>query len=146
MPQIDPPEARLPKPQDNPNLLRDRLANERTFLAWLRTGIAIAALGFGVARFDIFLQQIAQVSAPVRVEEQAARSGRATVPIGLVLVASGPVIVAMAAVRFLHTERALLSGRPDSRVLVRNIVVLLTFASVIAGAALALHLISLWPA
>ncbi len=146
MPPTDPPEAALPKPQDNPNLLRDRLANERTFLAWLRTGIAIAALGFGVARFDIFLQQIAEVSAPDTVEEQAARSGRATVPIGLVLVAAGPIVVIMASVRFLHTEQALLSGRPDSRFLVRNIVMVLTFASVAAGAALALHLVTLWPA
>jgi uncharacterized membrane protein YidH (DUF202 family) len=44
----------------NPHLLRDRLANERTSLAWLRTGIAVSGLGYVVARFDIFLQQIAE--------------------------------------------------------------------------------------
>ena len=42
--------------QQNPNLLRDRLANERTFLAWRRTGSAITINGFVVARFDSFLQ------------------------------------------------------------------------------------------
>jgi putative membrane protein len=30
----------------NPNRIRDHLANERTFLAWMRSGIAL--LGFGV--------------------------------------------------------------------------------------------------
>jgi putative membrane protein len=31
--------------------LRDYLAEERTFLAWIRTGLAVMALGFVVARF-----------------------------------------------------------------------------------------------
>ncbi|MER6527116.1 DUF202 domain-containing protein [Streptomyces sp. NPDC001508] len=30
---------------------RDHLANERTYLAWLRTGISMAALGVAVAKF-----------------------------------------------------------------------------------------------
>jgi putative membrane protein len=30
---------------------RDHLANERTYLAWLRTGISVAALGVAVAKF-----------------------------------------------------------------------------------------------
>jgi putative membrane protein len=33
----------------------DHAANERTFLAWLRTGIAIIAFGFVVEKFNIFL-------------------------------------------------------------------------------------------
>lgn len=32
--------------KDNPNRVRDHLANERTYLAWIRT--AVALLGFGV--------------------------------------------------------------------------------------------------
>jgi putative membrane protein len=34
--------------------LRDYLAKERTFLAWIRTGIALMGFGFVVARFGIF--------------------------------------------------------------------------------------------
>ena len=37
---------------------REHQANERTFLAWLRTSIALIALGFAIARFSIFLRQI----------------------------------------------------------------------------------------
>ncbi|MCY0880389.1 MAG: DUF202 domain-containing protein [Firmicutes bacterium] len=34
---------------------RNLLANERTFLAWMRTGISLMAFGFVVAKFDVFL-------------------------------------------------------------------------------------------
>src|SRR5260221_11451363 len=37
--------------------LRDYLAEERTFLAWIRTGIALMGFGFVVARFGIFGDQ-----------------------------------------------------------------------------------------
>lgn len=30
---------------------RDHLANERTFLAWLRTGLSLSGAGFGVIKF-----------------------------------------------------------------------------------------------
>jgi putative membrane protein len=42
------PEAPSPPPRRhrNPNRIRDHLANERTYLAWMRSGIAL--LGFGV--------------------------------------------------------------------------------------------------
>ena len=33
----------------------DHAANERTFLAWLRTGVAIIAFGFLIDRFDLFV-------------------------------------------------------------------------------------------
>jgi putative membrane protein len=33
----------------------DHSANERTFLAWVRTAITVMAFGFLVERFDLFL-------------------------------------------------------------------------------------------
>jgi putative membrane protein len=41
------------------------LANERTFLAWLRTSIAVMSLGFVVARFGLWLRELALRSAKV---------------------------------------------------------------------------------
>jgi len=138
-----PPVEPAPRPKTgaeaNPNLLRDRLANERTFLAWLRTGIAIISLGFVVARFDIFLYEMARVGG------RTPESSKATIPIGVVLVLAGPLIILLASFRYLHTDRALLANRPDSRRLVRSIVVSITIGSLIAGAALVLHLLALWP-
>jgi len=36
--------------------LRDYLAEERTFLAWIRTGLTLMGFGFVVARFGLFLE------------------------------------------------------------------------------------------
>ena len=36
----------------------DHSANERTFLAWLRTGIAVVAFGFVIEKFNLFLSAI----------------------------------------------------------------------------------------
>jgi putative membrane protein len=44
---------------DSPTDPRIYMAAERTFLAWIRTGIAFMAFGFVVARFGLFLREIA---------------------------------------------------------------------------------------
>jgi putative membrane protein len=45
-------------PTDNS---QQHLANERTFLSWLRTAIALIGLGFIVARFGLFLREFGLV-------------------------------------------------------------------------------------
>jgi putative membrane protein len=37
---------------------REHQANERTFLAWLRTSIALIGFGFAIARFGLFLHEL----------------------------------------------------------------------------------------
>lgn len=37
---------------------REHQANERTFLAWLRTAIALIGFGFAIARFGLFLREL----------------------------------------------------------------------------------------
>ena len=44
--------------QNKGSHLNDHLANERTFLAWIRTAIAIMAFGFVVAKFTLFVHQL----------------------------------------------------------------------------------------
>ncbi len=39
----------------------DHAANERTFLAWVRTVIALMAFGFLIEKFDLFLRYLAHV-------------------------------------------------------------------------------------
>jgi putative membrane protein len=41
--------------------LRLHQANERTVLAWIRTGISPMAFGFAIARIGVFLRQVASV-------------------------------------------------------------------------------------
>src|SRR5262249_7117067 len=49
----------------------DHAANERTFLAWVRTAIAVMAFGFIIERFDLFLK----VAASQLSERQLAAHG-----------------------------------------------------------------------
>jgi putative membrane protein len=44
----------------NFNRARDHLANERTFLAWVRTGVATIVFGFAVGRFSIAIRELLQ--------------------------------------------------------------------------------------
>ena len=39
----------------------DHLANERTFLAWIRTSIALMGFGFVIVKFALFIKQISLV-------------------------------------------------------------------------------------
>jgi putative membrane protein len=52
-----------PRPESR---VRDHLANERTFLAWIRTALGLIGIGFVLARMGVFLRQLAMVggSAP----------------------------------------------------------------------------------
>lgn len=38
--------------------IKDHLANERTFLAWVRTSIGIMAFGFVVEKFTLFIREM----------------------------------------------------------------------------------------
>ena len=44
-----------------PSESSDHLANERTFLAWIRTSISVVVFGFVVAKFGITLRELLSV-------------------------------------------------------------------------------------
>lgn len=82
----------------------DHLANERTFLAWLRTGIGIMAFGFVVVKFSLFVKQLsAAIGKPTVVH--SGYSG----PIGIVLVVVGALSLLLALIRYEKTKRQLLT-------------------------------------
>ena len=91
----------------------DHAANERTFLAWVRTAIAVMAFGFLVAKFNLFLKIAAQSLAP-RGHAVAVPGGGFGGVAGIVLILAGTVMVAVAAVRFVHTGRAIDSPEQGS--------------------------------
>ena len=82
------------------------MAAERTFLAWIRTGVALLAFGFVVARFGIFLRQVALVGG-------AAPGGGpgVSLQVGLGLVATGVIVCVVSAVRHARYIRAIDEGR-----------------------------------
>src|SRR5256886_10887610 len=48
----------LPHDIDTSKKVTDHLANERTFLAWIRTGLATITFGFVVERFGLLLREL----------------------------------------------------------------------------------------
>ena len=87
----------------------DHAANERTFLAWVRTSIAVMAFGFVVEKFNLFLLTIASATSlgaehRLQLERLSGPLGRYE---GLVLIVVGIALVVVAATRFVRTERLL---------------------------------------
>jgi putative membrane protein len=80
----------------------DHAANERTFLAWVRTAIAMMAFGFLLERFDLFLQITAQTLGQNAPHLPETRFGRDA---GLGLLLLGVAMTVAAAIRFLKTRK-----------------------------------------
>jgi putative membrane protein len=78
------------EPNPNPNRARDHLANERTFLAWVRTGAAIVVFGFAIGRFSIAIRQLTALQGHgVRTAGISVWMGSGTIVAGLLLVIGG---------------------------------------------------------
>ncbi len=77
--------------------VREHQANERTFLAWLRTSIALISFGFAIARFGLFLRQIGEVmSSQTSVKASIFNSEN----LGIIMVIVGIVAIVLAAWRY----------------------------------------------
>src|ERR1017187_7851676 len=82
------------------------MAAERTFLAWIRTGIAFMGFGFVVARFGLFLREIA-LSNNVTV---AQHNKGFSLPVGIALILAGIIVTIIAAIRHHRYIKALDRG------------------------------------
>jgi putative membrane protein len=84
------------------------LAAERTLLAWIRTGLALMGFGFVVARFGVFLRELAAAAnhAP------AIGPSSGTPIIGVAIVGVGVLVNAWASFRHRGLTRRLTRGEP----------------------------------
>lgn len=80
----------------------DHAANERTFLAWVRTAIAVMAFGFLVERFDLFLETVAPSLSGRMLSPAGQEFGNFA---GLTLIVVGTAMVALAMIRFIRNAR-----------------------------------------
>ncbi len=102
-----------------PDRQREHQANERTFLAWLRTSIALIGFGFAIARFSLFLGQL---QANVAQDPQQADPVHALLNaenLGLLLVVFGVLMIGLSAWRYSQVLRQIEQGnfRPSRLVI-----------------------------
>ncbi len=81
----------------------DHAANERTYLAWIRTAIAIMAFGFLIEKFDLFVSYLHKAGGI----EGSARTSISAELVGLILFLVGVLIIVAATVRFFTYKRSI---------------------------------------
>jgi putative membrane protein len=82
------------------------LANERTFLAWVRTSIAVMSLGFVIARFSLWMREFATRMNP----QTPVRGSGLSAPLGECMIGAGALITLFAAWRYHVINRAIRRG------------------------------------
>lgn len=110
------------------------LAVERTFLAWIRTGLALMGFGFVVARFGLFLREV-----NVSQTHTHPLPGGVSVRFGTALVALGVVLTGAAVPRYVRLLRRLESGGTLARP--SRLAVALGIALSVTGAMVAVYLL-----
>ena len=113
----------------------DHAANERTFLAWVRTGIAVIAFGFVIEKFNLFVEVVASSASleAARRLELAHLAGPFGRYDGLALILFGLALIVVAALRFLRTGRMLDDATAHSAATVRSELILSAVLAVLVG-------------
>jgi putative membrane protein len=105
---------------DNANRARDHLANERTFLAWVRTGVTVVVFGFAIGRFSIAIRQFAVM------QGHEVRTSGLSVWFGLLAILAGVVLTMSGLFRYRQTRQQLDSGTFEPAGFVIDLVAILT--------------------
>jgi uncharacterized membrane protein YidH (DUF202 family) len=117
---------------------RVHMANERTFLAWIRTSIGIMAFGFVVEKFALFIQQMSLILGKAHIESAAPPAHGYSAIVGIFLVGLGTLMGLLAFVRYKKVERQIDEDtyQPSS-----ILYILLTLSVLAVGIFLVLYLI-----
>ena len=114
------------------------LAAERTFLAWVRTSLALMGFGFLIARFALLLRE-AGVAVPM-----PDHSNRPPLSpwLGFTMICFGVVVCLVSAVRYRAYVRALESGTANPSVSTRTPLIMAAILALV-GLVMAIHILTL---
>ncbi len=110
------------------------LANERTFLAWIRTSIAVISLGFVVAKFGVWLRELATRLAP----QTPIPSTGLSLPIGVAMMAMGGALAVLAAWHYHLVNLAIERGEVKAN---RTLIVIVTAGVALLALAMIIYLL-----
>lgn len=113
---------------------REHLANERTFLAWIRTSIAFMGFGFVIVKFTLFLKQLSLLLDTSDIPPK----GYSAI-IGVTMVAIGVVIAVISFIQYKINFRQL---ERNSFVPSSLLSLLITLIIIIGGIILMIYLLS----
>ncbi len=116
----------------NTDRARDHLANERTFLAWVRTGAAIVVFGFAIGRFSIAIRQLSAL------QGHPTHTTGLSVWLGTTAIITGVAMVIAGLIRYHRTRSLLEAGEFQPAGFVLDLVTIIT---VLFGVGLAAYLI-----
>jgi putative membrane protein len=117
---------------DKPDLARNHLANERTFLAWVRTGIGVVVFGFAIGRFGIALHEF------FKFEGHETKSTGLSVWFGMASIALGVLLIVAGLLRYRETRRHIEEDRFKPAGLLIDLVGVVT---ALVGVGLAVYLV-----
>ena len=101
----------------------ERLANERTFLAWMRTSISMISLGFVISKFSLWIRDFApRVAGRTAVHPSSGLSE----PVGIAMIGMGGLLTVAAAWRFHVVDKQIDRGKVSAD---RGLVVIVTVAT-----------------
>jgi len=102
------------------NRATDHLANERTFLAWMRTGAAIVVFGFAIGRFAIAMRQLTAF------QGQAVKTAGLSVFMGSFTIVAGVGLVIAGLARYRRTREQLMAGKFEPAGFMLDLITILT--------------------
>ena len=119
---------------------RVHMANERTFLAWIRTSIGIMAFGFVVVKFALFIKQIASLLTKSGFPEMhvAQPPNGYSSFFGIALVGLGALMSVLAFIRYKKVEKQIEEDTYHSSLILD---IMLTLSVLAVGIFLVIYLI-----
>lgn len=94
-------------PKNDEQIMNEYQSNERTLLAWIRTGIGIMVFGFVAVKFSLFIKQLPAKYLP----DSTVPGSNFSIYLGMGLLITGALTILLSYIRYMHTIKLLQQGK-----------------------------------